>query len=166
MKTILELIKEAQVVNECGGYIPSSYGCGGGSYYGCGGGSSYYDYEKEMRAKERRAKKIPKDVVLEYQRLLDELKKEKDVWIKASNDADKTLAQAMEAEKRMYGVGTICDELRDHVFSKPVLYKTHTQTAEILKLLTYLLSEEYGESGRDKIDPKTIQALEKIQTML
>lgn len=159
MKTILELIKESQVLNECGGYYPSSYGCGGGA-------PSYYDYEKELRAKERRAKKIPKDVVLEYQRLLDELKKEKNVWIKASNDADKTLAQAMEAEKKMYGVGTICDELRDHVFSKPVLYKTHTQTAEILKLLTYLLSEEYGESGRDKIDPKTIQALEKIQTML
>lgn len=166
MKTLIEMVRQNQVINECGGYVGSIGGCGGGGSYGCGGYSGGYDWDKYYREREKKAKKIPNNIVKDYKDLLKELNGENDLKRKASMDADKTMNDLEEMERRQYGVSEIVTDLRDLVFSKQVLYRTHTQTADILKMLTYILSEEYTESGRNQIDPKTIQALEKIQTML
>jgi hypothetical protein len=160
MKTLLELIKENRNINECGG---SSVYVGGG----CGPGRwiSRSEYDAMMhkeRQEQLRSKlsKIDPEIVKEYKQLA----KKRNRIIDSKDDYVHTqyvlTNELSELKFNTLGIQNVYSDITDIFRLKPSLYRTCTITVDVLKILSYLLSEEYNEANMD--DPQLQDAFTKI----
>ena len=62
------------------------------------------------------------------------------------------------------GIQNVYSDITDIFNRKPSLYRTCTITVDVLKILSYLLSEEYNEANMD--DPQLQDAFTKILNKL
>ena len=159
MKTLLELIKENRNINECGGQVYIGGGCGGGRWVS----RSTYDsmvYREEQSQIKKELAKVDPEIVKQYKAL----KKKYNRIIDSKSDDVYTqhiLTNGLAALKlKTLGVDNVYLQITDIFKSKPSLYRTCTITVDVLKILSYLLSEEYNEANMD--DKQLQDAFTKI----
>ena len=158
MKTLLELIKENRNINECGGrYFVG--GCGGGDWV------DYHEYNSMVYREEQRQlktelSKIDPEIVKKYK----QLQKKQNRIIDSKDDYVHTqyvlTNELSELKFNTLGIQNVYRDITDIFSRKPSLYRTCTITVDVLKILSYLLSEEYNEANMD--DPKLQDAFTKI----
>jgi hypothetical protein len=162
MKRIIDVLTEAKngTVNECGGsYFIGSGGCGGG-YWG-----DYTEWSawKESGSREQ-YNNVPEKIRNEYRELL---RKWSRVYSKPEEEtyAAKQMADELrDIRNRNLGISGVVKEMDDAVKRKASFGRTFTITKDALKLIAYLITEEYSESGI--VDNQMISALEEIKRTL
>lgn len=159
MKTLLEIINENRNINECGGSVYVSGGCGGGHWMS----RSSYDkmsHQQEQAKIKKELAKVDPEIVKQYKAL----KKKYNRIIDSKSDDVYTqhiLTNGLAALKlKTLGVDNVYLQITDIFNSKPSLYRTCTITDNVLKILSYLLSEEYNEANMD--DKQLQDAFTKI----
>lgn len=159
MKTLLELIKENHNINECGGSVYVGGGCGPGRWVS----RSEYDsmvYRDQQEQLKRELSKVDPEIVKEYK----QLKKKHNRIIDSKGDyIDKHYVLTNELSELKFntlGIQNVYRDITDIFSRKPSLYRTCTITVDVLKILSYLLSEEYNEANMD--DKQLQDAFTKI----
>ena len=159
MKTLLEIINENRNINECGGSVYVGGGCGPGHWIS----RSEYDrmvYQDQQTQLKRELAKVDPEIVKQYK----DLKKKYNRLVDAKSDYVYTqhiLTNGLADLKfKILGVDNVYKDITDIFNRKPSLYRTCTITVDVLKILSYLLSEEYNEANMD--DKQLQDAFTKI----
>ena len=159
MKTIIEIINENKSINECGGNGVQIF-VGGG----CGGGGKWVTrdyYLKLQKEKKNKAKEeIPADVVKDYISKVKEYNKIRNSEYKANADIYTLTNEIAQVKFSVLGIEGVAEKLTSIINKNHTYSRTFTQTLNIIKMIAYMLSEEYDESGMD--DPKLKEAFTKI----
>ena len=159
MKTLLELINENRNINECGGSVYVGGGCGPGRWVSYSEYNSMVYREEQAKIKKELAKVDP-EIVKQYKAL----KKKYNRVIDSKSDDVYTqhiLTNGLaELKFKVLGIDNVYSQITDIFNRKPSLYRTCTITVDVLKILSYLLSEEYNEANMD--DKQLQDAFTKI----
>ena len=157
MKTIIEIIKENKIINEgCGSQIYVGGGCGGGHWVNAN--DYYWDQQKEKKNKAKRD--IPADIVKDYISKVKEYNKIRKSEYKANADIYSLTNEIANIKFSVLGIEGVAEKLTSIIKNKQTYSRTFTQTLNIIKMIAYLLSEEYDEGGMD--DAKLKEAFTKI----
>lgn len=157
MKTIIELINENKSINEsCGAQIYVGGGCGGGHWVD----SNDYYWQQQKEKKEKAKRDIPADVVKDYISKVKEYNKIRNSEHKANADIYTLTNEIAQVKFSVLGIEGVAEKLTYIIKNKQTYSRTFTQTLNIIKMIAYLLSEEYDEGGMD--DPKLKEAFTKI----
>jgi hypothetical protein len=156
MKTIIEIINENKSINECGGQIFVGGGCGGGQWVNA---SDYY-WQQQKEKKKKAKRDIPADVVKDYISKVKEYNKIRNSENKANADIYTLTNEIAQVKFSVLGIEGVAEKLTSIIKNKQTYSRTFTQTLNIIKMIAYLLSEEYDEGGMD--DPKLKEAFTKI----
>lgn len=156
MKTIIEIIKENKSINECGG-------CGGnGGQIFVGGKWVTRDYYVKLQKEKRNKAKegIPAGVVKDYISKVKEYNKIRNSEYKANADIYTLTNEIAQVKFSVLGIEGVAEKLTSIINKNHTYSRTFTQTLNIIKMIAYMLSEEYDESSMD--DPKLKEAFTKI----
>ena len=157
MKTIIEIIKENKIINEgCGSQIYVGGGCGGGQWVNAN--DYYWDQQNKKRNKAKR--EIPADIVEDYISKVKEYNKIRKSEYKANADIYSLTNEIAHIKFSVLGIEGVAEKLTSIIKNKQTYSRTFTQTLNIIKMIAYLLSEEYDEGGMD--DVKLKEAFTKI----
>lgn len=159
MKTLLEIINENRNINECGGSVYVGGGCGGGRWIS----RSQYDamvYRDQQAQLKKDLAKVDPEIIKQYKGLLKKYNRVCDAKSDYAYTHHILTNELAELKFKTLGIENVYRDITEIFYRKPSLYRTCTITVDVLKILSYLLSEEYNEANMD--DKQLQDAFTKI----